>query len=193
MKQVIYLWNYTESGGAQIYFLSIIKNAPKDRRFTVVLPRDSKPGIIDFFEQFGVEFDFLEPHLEMKARTIYEKVARQWRRITSEIAVYGRLLKYDLKKSVVCIEAASRQSWILLYFLSAYINAIPEAVIDLKTGLLIEAGNARRLSEATLKLYADEKLRNDPARNGREYVLENFDERIAGRIAPENYEKCLAN
>ena len=77
--------------------------------------------------------------------------------------------------------------------ISTRINAIPEAVIDMKTGLLIEAGNAKQLSEAILKLYSDEKLRNHLAESGRAFVLENFDERIAGRIVVENYEKCLAN
>ncbi|HEX8638875.1 MAG TPA: glycosyltransferase, partial [Pyrinomonadaceae bacterium] len=77
--------------------------------------------------------------------------------------------------------------------ISTRVNAIPEAVIDQKTGLLIEAGSSEQLSKAILKLYADEKTRNNLARNGREFVLENFDERIAGQIVIENYEKCLAN
>jgi glycosyltransferase involved in cell wall biosynthesis len=400
MKQVIYIWNYTEWGGAQIYFLSIIKNAPKDWHFTIILPRDSKPEIIEFFKKYGVDFDFLDNKIELAAETFSEKLLRQWRRITSEIAIYRRLLKYNLKRSVIHIETAPWQSWILLYFLTLHanvfvtmhnalpenitrwrkilwqmrlnfvfsrrkfhlfaanqnaidslknfikpkywnklvlsrasinvneikvitalkldrreerqkldlppekfivlcvgqfidrkgrwtflesvrkisrtnknvffvwltqqlpdandrnriaefkvedsfrlilsksvsdrhdeilrffrlfdafalpsfweglpiavleamalgvstistrINAIPEAVIDMKTGLLIEAGSAEQLCEAILKLYTDEKLRNHLAENGRAFVLKNFDERIAGRIVLDNYEKCLAN
>ena len=400
MKQVIYIWNYTEWGGAQIYFLSIIKNAPPDWRFTIVLPRDSKPEIIEFFKRHGAEFDFLDARIQLTARTVTEKLVRQWRRISSEIGVYKNLLKYNLKNSVVHIEAAPWQSWILLFFLtlranvfvtmhnglpenitgwrkmlwqmrlnflfrrrnfhlfaanqnaidslkkfikpkfqdkpvltrasinvdeineiisldldrrelrrkfdlppekiivlcvgqfidrkgrwtflesvrevsrhnqniffvwltqqlpedidrkkiaefgvensfrlilsksvsdkhdeilqffrlfdafalpsfweglpiavleamalavptiSTRINAIPEAVINMQTGLLIEAGSAEQLTAAILKLYADEELRKDLAENGRAFVLENFDEKIAGRIVIENYEKCLAN
>jgi glycosyltransferase involved in cell wall biosynthesis len=398
MKQVIYLWNYTEWGGAQIYFLSIIKNAPPDWHFTVILPRDSKPEIIEFFEKHGVAFDFLETHISMSAPDIFNRVLRQWRRMISEISIYLALLKYSLNSSVIHIEAAPWQSWILLFLLSlrtnvfvtmhnglpedisawrkylwsarlnflfrrarfhlfaanqnaidslqkflspdfhhkpvltrasinieeiqkiseekadrakifeklglpkdkfvvlcvgqfidrkgrwtflesakeiaathpdvffvwltqqppneadcekiagyevgnsfrlilskdvganhrdvlsffrlcdvfvlpsfweglpiaileamalgvatisTRINAIPEAVVDGETGLLIEPGNARQLTEAILKLYADASLRSLLACRGREFVLQKFDERVAGRTALEEYEKCL--
>lgn len=399
-KRVIFVWNYLEWGGAQIYFLSIIKNAPPEWRFTIVLPANSKPELIRFFEPFGVEFDFIEPQTEQNAaETVSDKLKRQQRRIAGEREIYRHLLKYDLADAVVHIEVAPWQSWILLYFLSlktnvfvtmhnalpenvsswrkklwkmrlnfifsrptfhqfaanqnaidslknfikpkfwnklllsrasinvaeieniagleidraaarrkldlpeskfivlcvgqfidrkgrwvflksikkiaaenqdiffvwltqqkpseidekrigefkvndsfrlilsktagknhdevlrffrlfdvfalpsfweglpiavleamalglptisTRVNAIPEAVIDLKTGLLIEAGSAEQLSKAILKLYGDENLRKTLAKAGREFVLKNFDERIAGRIVLENYEKCLA-
>lgn len=401
-KRAILVWNYLEWGGAQIYFLSIIKNAPSDWRFTIVLPANSKPELIRFFEPFGVEFDFIEPQTEQPPAvvSVADKLNRQRRRIASERAIYQHLLRYDLENAVVHIEVAPWQSWILLYLLSlrtnvfvtmhnalpenvpgwrkalwkrrlnfifscrtfhqfaanqnaidslkkfikpkfwnklilsrasvdvteiesiagleidraaarkkfdlpakkfivlcvgqfidrkgrwvflesvkavsrrnqevffvwltqqkpnetdqkkieqfevndsfrlilsktigkkhdevlrffrlfdvfalpsyweglpiavleamalgvptisTRVNAIPEAVIDMKTGLLIEAGSAEQLSEAILKLYADESLRNDLASAGRDFVLKNFDEKAAGRTVLETYEKCLAN
>jgi glycosyltransferase involved in cell wall biosynthesis len=399
-KRVIFVWNYLEWGGAQIYFLSIIKNAPPEWRFTIVLPANSKPELIRFFEPYKVEFDFIEPQTEQNAaETVSDKLKRQQRRIAGEREIYRHLLKYDLANAVVHIEVAPWQSWILLYFLSlktnvfvtmhnalpenvpnwrkklwktrlnfifsrptfhqfaanqnaidslknfikpkfwnklilsrasinvteiekigrleidreaarrnlnlpeskfivlcvgqfidrkgrwvflesvreisalnrdvffvwltqqkpnetdqrkidefeindsfrlvlsksigkkhdevlrffrlfdafalpsfweglpiavleamalgvptisTRVNAIPEAVIDMKTGLLIEAGSAEQLSKAILKLYADENLRKSLSKAGRAFVLDNFDESVAGRIVLENYEKCLA-
>lgn len=399
LHRVILVWNYVEWGGAQIYFLSIIKNAPKNWRFTIILPRNSKPDIIRFFEPFGVEFDFIDTQLDaLPARSIIEKIKRQWRRIISETVVYRHLLKYELNKSIVHIEVAPWQSWILLFFLtrlgnvfvtmhnalpdnvskwrklvwkmrlnfimsrrnfhffaanqnaidslmkfvkpkywvklvltrasinlleikgivdsnrqrhelrnkfdlplnkfivlcvgqfvdrkgrwvfletvrqvaainrdilfvwlapqmpnaadhkkiaefeindsfrfllsesvgkthievlqffrvadifvlpslweglpiaileamalgiptvSTDVNAIPEAIKNLETGILIEPGSAEDLTKAVIKLYNDENLRNNLSKNGTEFVLENFDERVAGRIALETYEKCL--
>lgn len=400
-RRVFLVWNYIEWGGAQIYFLSIIKNAPRRWRFTIVLPRNSKPDIINFFAPYGVEFDFLpEQATIFEAETLHEKLTRQRLRIEGEWRIYRHLLGYDLENSVVHIEAAPWQSWILLYLLtlkgnvfvtmhnrlpervspwrkaiwtkrlnfllsrkkfhcfcanqnaieslkkfaaprywnkliltrasidpaeierasdaefdraatrrkfglpedkfivlcvgqfidrkgrwiyletvretaksheniffvwltpqtpteaeqkkidefdvknnfrlvlsetvgvkhdevlrffrvadvfalpslweglpisvleamalgiptvSTDINAIPEAIKHLETGILIEPGAARNLTEAILLLYDDENLRNKLSENGRGFVLENFDERIAGRVVVENYEKCLAN
>ncbi|HEX8637048.1 MAG TPA: hypothetical protein VF692_03215, partial [Pyrinomonadaceae bacterium] len=123
IKRVIFVWNYVEWGGAQIYFLSIIKNAPPDWQFTIVLPSNSKPELISFFEPYGVEFDFIEPLTEqIAAETVSDKLQRQRRRIAGERQIYRHLLKYDLRNVVVHIEVAPWQSWILLYFLSRRTN-----------------------------------------------------------------------
>lgn len=400
-RRVYLVWDYIEWGGAQIYFLSIIKNAPKNWRFTIVLPANSKPDIINFFAPYGVEFDFLpEQNKVFAAQTIFEKLTRQRRRLASELNIYRHLLKKDLKNSLVHIEVAPWQSWILLYLLSLKvnvfvtmhnalpddvagwrkklwskrlnflmsrknfhyfcanqnsidslkkfvapafwhkliltrasidpseieeilrqpfdqteqrrkfdlphdkfivlcvgqfidrkgrwifleaareitksnenvcfvwltpqmpgetdarkiedyelkdnfklilsetvglthqdvlrffrvsdifalpslweglpisileamalgiaavstdINAIPEAIKNLETGILIKSGQANELAQAVLKLLNNKGLRERLGKNGRRFVLENFDERIAGHIAVENYEKCLAN
>jgi glycosyltransferase involved in cell wall biosynthesis len=76
--------------------------------------------------------------------------------------------------------------------ISTRVNAIPEAVIDMKTGLLIEAGSAEQLSKAILKLYADENLRKSCRKRGANLCWIISDESVAGRIVLENYEKCLA-
>lgn len=399
-KRVIFVWNYVEWGGAQIYFLSIIKNAPENWRFTIVLPANSKPELIRFFEPYGVEFDFIEPQTEqVTAETVSGKLKRQQRRIAGERQIYRHLLKYDLENIVIHIEAAPWQSWILLYLLTrnssvfvtmhnalpadvaswrkrvwktrlnfllsqknfhcfcanqntidslktfadssfwrkliltrasinvaeieavradatereelrrshdlpvgkfvvlcagqfidrkgrwiflesarrmteineniffvwltpqmpdaaaqnkidalglknfrlilseavgkkrdevlrffrvadvfalpslweglpiavleamalgiptvaTNINAIPEAVVNMETGVLIPPDDAGELTAAVLKLFADADLRKNLAKTGKAFVLKNFDERAAARIALENYEKCLAN
>ncbi len=75
--------------------------------------------------------------------------------------------------------------------ISTRINAIPEAVLDRETGLLVEAGDAVALAEAIETLKADTHLRRQLAENGSRFVLERFDERVASRIAIAEYEKCF--
>jgi glycosyltransferase involved in cell wall biosynthesis len=75
--------------------------------------------------------------------------------------------------------------------ISTNINAIPEAVKDLETGLLIEAGDSAALAGAILRLKNDPELRESLSLKGREFVLANFDERDAAAFALNAYEECL--
>jgi glycosyltransferase involved in cell wall biosynthesis len=77
--------------------------------------------------------------------------------------------------------------------ISTRVYAIPEAVKDLETGILIEAGDARALAKAIVMLKDDPNLRTRLARNGREFVLRNFDERDAAAKAIEAYREVLAD
>jgi len=71
--------------------------------------------------------------------------------------------------------------------ISTNINAIPEAVKHLETGWLIEPGNSEALVNAVQTLKDDQNLRSELSKKGREYVLENFNEKVVAKIAVESY------
>ena len=120
---MIYAWNYLRWGGAQIYLLSIIRNAPANWKFTFLIPRDSRADLIKFFEPYGVGFDFIEHSIyEEEADTIVRKIKRQWSRIRAEVEMYSRLAKYDPKTTVIHIESAPWQSWLFLSRLTLRAN-----------------------------------------------------------------------
>ncbi len=73
--------------------------------------------------------------------------------------------------------------------ISTNVYGIPEAIVDGKTGLLVEAGNATELANAILRLKDDPGLRNRIAATGREVVLDRFDERKAARTAVAAYQR----
>jgi glycosyltransferase involved in cell wall biosynthesis len=75
--------------------------------------------------------------------------------------------------------------------ISTDINAIPETIKHLETGWLIEAGDSEALAQAIVELKNDEELREKLGKNGREFVIVNFDERVAARTAIQEYEKCF--
>ncbi len=77
--------------------------------------------------------------------------------------------------------------------ISTNVYAIPEAVKDRDTGLLIEAGDTNALADAIVELKTDHKLRHHIAAKGREFVIANFDERVASRIAISKYKECFAD
>ena len=75
--------------------------------------------------------------------------------------------------------------------ISTNVFAIPEAIKDGETGILIEAGDPAALTDAILKLKDDHQLRERLANNGRAHVLKNFDERDAAASVIEAYEEAL--
>ncbi len=75
--------------------------------------------------------------------------------------------------------------------ISTNINGIPEALIHEKTGLLVEAGDADGLAEAIIRLKKDAALRKELAVNGRNIVLEKFDEREAAKTAWKSYAEAF--
>lgn len=74
---------------------------------------------------------------------------------------------------------------------STNINAIPEAVKHLETGLLIKSGDATGLSESIERLKSDKVLRERLASNGRAFVLQNFNEIQVADIAFKAYGKSF--
>ena len=77
--------------------------------------------------------------------------------------------------------------------ISTNINAIPEAIKDRETGILIDSGDSSALAASILELKKDAGLRRELSEKGRVYVLEHFDERVASRAAIDAYEECFAN
>jgi glycosyltransferase involved in cell wall biosynthesis len=71
--------------------------------------------------------------------------------------------------------------------ISTNVYGIPEAVINEKTGLLIEAGRADEHAEAILSLWYVDQLRKRLAVAGRQHAITHFDEREAARIAVSEY------
>lgn len=118
-KFVTMMWNYLNWGGAQIYFLSIARNVPIGWKVKLVLPREASSEIVDLFRPHGVEVEYLNvPYTATPAPSKLAKLRRQWRRIRSEAEMYSFNRRRTPAGSVVHIEAAPWQSWILLFLLS---------------------------------------------------------------------------
>jgi glycosyltransferase involved in cell wall biosynthesis len=71
------------------------------------------------------------------------------------------------------------------------VSGVKEAVADRKSGLLIERGNSERLSEAIVKLLADQMLREQMGAAGREFVLQNFTWDMCAQKMLEIYREAL--
>lgn len=118
-RKIIFFWPYLEWGGAQIYFLAIIKEAREDWEMTVILPRASSTELIRFIEQAGAKIEFLDFHADLAdAHTIKRKLQRHARRVSVEIASFRYLLRHRLRDSILHIEFPPWLSWIFFAALS---------------------------------------------------------------------------
>ncbi len=133
---MIFVWNYLEWGGAQIYFLGIMKLARADWDITVVLPEGSDPKLLKFIDDLGVRYEFVNGRFDLApADSIARRVQRRFNILGSEINVFRHLMKFDLSRSILHIEAAPWQSAGLLMALSTrganifvtMHNALPDA------------------------------------------------------------------
>lgn len=116
---LILVWNYTNWGGAQIYFLSVIRELPADWNLKVVLPRDSSVDFLKFLDNLKVGYEFLENKIDSEpALTFGRKIKRQWRRIKAEFETYNFLKRFKNDNNIFHLESAPWQSWILLFLLT---------------------------------------------------------------------------
>src|SRR5687768_5389056 len=117
--KLVFLWTYNNWGGAQVYFFAIMKLARKEWVIVVALPRSSPIDLIRFIDQLGVRCEFLDWHFDPKEEaTFVGKLRRQSERIRSEVATFKYLWRFDPGESVMHIEVAPWQSWILLLALA---------------------------------------------------------------------------
>lgn len=119
-RKLIFCWPYIEWGGAQIYFLGIMKLARDDWDIVVALPERSKPDILRFLNDLGIRYEFIDACSDAgPAPTLRRKLQRHRQRIHDQIVMWRYLRKFDLKQAVLHIEVAPWQDWIFLTLLSA--------------------------------------------------------------------------
>ena len=75
--------------------------------------------------------------------------------------------------------------------ISTKINGIPEAIKHLETGFLIEPGSSAELVSAIQKLKDDKILREKLSKQGREFVMLNFNQQTVAKIAIAKYLEAL--
>ena len=116
-RRLVFVWNYLTWGGAQVYFLAIMKLARRDWQITVHLPKASSPEIIEYVRQVGVDYELFDHQLDYDpAAGVGRKIERQLNRLRVEYRTFRTLLKYDVRDTVFQIEVAPWQS---IAFLSA--------------------------------------------------------------------------
>ena len=118
--KIIFVWNYLEWGGGQIYLLAIMKEAKSDWHVRVILPRGSSRQLLTFIEQIGVEYELIDAHLDLApAPTLKRKLERHWNKIKCEWRTLRRLSRFRLRESILHIDMAPWQSlFALLYLIS---------------------------------------------------------------------------
>lgn len=177
-KQIVFVWNYLNWGGAQIYFLAIIKMARPDWDVLVILPRGSSKVMIGFLKELKIDHEFSDHPIDLSpAKTVAKKIDRQTKRVRSEIATYRRLKSFDRDRTVFHIEVAPWQSWL---FLAAMSSSGAKVVVTMHN--IMSNASAVRDLIWKLRMKFLSRLRgfrivasnNDTKERLRPYVTESF-------------------
>ena len=119
MQRIIFAWNYSEWGGAQIYFLAIIKEARKLFEPIVVLPQNTDPQFIGFLRQENVRYETFSGSTDLAPKAgIFEKLGRHITRIKSEYAMLRKIGEIGLEDTLVHTDISPGQSLFSLIWLS---------------------------------------------------------------------------
>jgi glycosyltransferase involved in cell wall biosynthesis len=118
--RLVFVWNYLSWGGAQVYFLAIMKLARDEWEIIVHLPKGSSQEMIGYLTQLGIEYRLVNGHLILNnVSGVGEKIGRQLNRIKVEYRMFRDLLQYDVRDTIFQIETAPWQSITFLSAMSA--------------------------------------------------------------------------
>lgn len=106
MRKIIYVWNYREWGGAQIYYLSLMKAAKPAYSISAVIPSDSDPKILQYLDTLGIRVEFTEPAMQtVSPAGFFGKLSHRFRVFRSESRLVDRILSSDdLANAIVHID-----------------------------------------------------------------------------------------
>jgi glycosyltransferase involved in cell wall biosynthesis len=124
MHQILYVWNYREWGGAQIYFMSLMKEAKRSYRVVALIPSDSEAKIFNYLESLKVPIEpVASAPASSGANDLFAKLARKFFLWRAERKLVNNILSRDgLADTVIHIDLGFWQSFIALYRLCRKTN-----------------------------------------------------------------------
>lgn len=119
-RRVVYAWNYVEWGGAQIYFLALMREAMTLAEVSVLLPTGSHPQLLAALDGLGVPYEQAFPAIDAQpARTLRRKLAIHRAKLASEWAMLRALRRHvGSDAAVLHVDLAPWQSMVALWRLS---------------------------------------------------------------------------
>ena len=118
-RKILYVWNYREWGGAQIYLLAIMKEAKREWDVSVVLPTGSSPQVLSFLSEADIPFEQIDACIDLSPpRSVRHRMARHFSRFRAEYLTLKHLKQYKLSECILHVETSPWQSWIFYTALS---------------------------------------------------------------------------
>jgi glycosyltransferase involved in cell wall biosynthesis len=119
MQRIIFAWNYSQWGGAQIYFLALIKEARKYFEPIVILPQDTDQNFISLLRSENIRYEEFSGSLDIAPKSgIFQKLERQITRAKSEYAMLKKISEIGLENALVHTDISPGQSLFSLVWLS---------------------------------------------------------------------------
>lgn len=119
-KHIYFVWNYTNWGGAQIYFFALIREAVKYYQVKVIVPKNSPQRIFDYLDTLDIEYGFLSEVPESaEKKNFWGKISAQKMKIESDLRLVNELFRcVNFENSIVHIDLGFWHSFLPLLRLS---------------------------------------------------------------------------
>lgn len=141
-RELVYGWPYLEWGGAQIYFLNLMRAAAADFRVRSVLPAASSPSLLAYLAAEPVRIELFDAHTDdSNVRGIPGRIRRRWRKRRAENAFRRHLLRNTRTSAILHVDIAPWSSYGLL----ARLARRNHTFVTLHTRLPSASGLRRRL------------------------------------------------
>lgn len=116
-REAIFVWPYLEWGGAQVYFMGIMKLARKRYDVRAVMPKGSAERLLSYLKELNVTCEFFDSHVDMtSAPTFAGKVRRRWHKARAELVMLRYLGWRRVRHSLFHVDFGPWSSfWTLLY------------------------------------------------------------------------------
>lgn len=110
-------------GGAQIYFLALIRSVSHKFEVKAVLPNGSDKKLLQYLEANNIAYDFFEGSMDSSnAESVGRRIKRRLNDSFTNLSLAKHLSKYDLKNSIVQIDVAPWAGFALLFYLISKTN-----------------------------------------------------------------------
>ncbi len=118
--RVIYAWNYNAWGGVQIYFLSIVKNLDSRFKPHFILPSVMDSQLFKMLTDLGVTYEEIGAEFSSGYMSgIWDKLLLHFKKLSSEYRFYSFLCRGISANTILHIDFAPWQSFLLIYLLSS--------------------------------------------------------------------------
>lgn len=116
-KAVIFVWPYLEWGGAQVYFMGIMKLARERYDVRALMPKGSAERLLAYLQEMNVTCEFFDAHVDISAApTLAGKLRRRWHKARAEIVMLRYLGWHRVRHSLLHVDFGPWSSfWTLLY------------------------------------------------------------------------------
>jgi hypothetical protein len=117
-KQILYVWDYLDWGGVQIYFFAIMRQVIAKYKVKAIIPSDSSESIIRYLNENGFDFDFFDGQRD-SSRTfgLRNIITRRINNFVCNFRLAQKLANEDIANSIIQIDVTPWSNFSLLFYL----------------------------------------------------------------------------
>jgi glycosyltransferase involved in cell wall biosynthesis len=116
--EILFVWNYKEWGGVQIYLLGIMRYALRSGyRVKVLLPAGTSDNLLAYYRQENIPVEFFPANIDLSpAKNVWHKVRRRWRDLRTTLILFRTLTQQKSFPQIIQADLAVWANfWLLLY------------------------------------------------------------------------------